>query len=145
MVEIREITSEETTAIRSKILRPGQDIRSCIYPHDNEQSTFHLSAYVNGKQASIVSFYKESNPEFTAENQYRFRGMATLDEYRNMGFASALLGFAFTKLKELNVDLTWCNARINALVLYKKLGMEICSEEFDIPGIGAHLILKLEL
>lgn len=144
-IEIKEIPASETRAIRSVILRPGQDLSTCIYPHDDDEETFHLAAYVNGNQACIVSFYKEQNPAFSASLQYRFRGMATLEEYRNMGLASSLLTKAFARLRASNVDLVWCNARINALGLYKKLNMDICSEEFDIPGIGPHLLLKLAL
>lgn len=145
MVEIKEISSKETVPIRSKILRPGQDISNCIYPHDDDFSTFHLGAYVDGVHACIVSFYREENPNFSSTKQYRFRGMATLEEYRAKGLASSLLSFAFKKLFALNIELCWCNARINALGLYQKLEMEICSEEFDIPGIGPHLLLKLDL
>ena len=145
MIEIKEIASKETISIRSKILRPGQDLSNCIYPLDDDASTFHLAAYVDGEKACIVSFYAEKNPSFSSVKQYRFRGMATLEKYRNMGLASALLKFAFEKLEGLDIDLSWCNARINALGLYQNLGMKICSEEFDIPGIGPHLLLKLDL
>lgn len=145
MIEIREIPAAETTMIRSEILRPGQDLSTCIYPCDEDESTFHLAAYIDGAQACIVSFYKESNPLFSESLQYRFRGMATLENYRKKGLATSLLQFAFNTLKEKNVDLVWCNARINALNLYLKLNMKICSEEFDIPGIGPHLLLKLNL
>jgi GNAT superfamily N-acetyltransferase len=144
-IEIKEIPASGTRAIRSAILRPGQDLSTCIYPHDDDEETFHLAAYVNENQASIVSFYMEQNPAFSALLQYRFRGMATLEEYRNMGLASSLLTNAFDRLRASNVDIVWCNARINALGLYKKLNMDICSEEFDIPGIGPHLLLKLAL
>lgn len=145
MVEIKEIPAAKTRTIRSEILRPGQDLSTCIYPHDEDKSTFHLAAYFESNQACIVSFYRESNPLFSENFQYRFRGMATLEKYRNKGLASSLLQFAFKRLKEKNVDLVWCNARINAINLYLKLNMEICSEEFEIPGIGPHLLLKLNL
>jgi GNAT superfamily N-acetyltransferase len=145
MMEVKEINAAQTTSIRSEILRPGQDISNCIYPHDEDKTTFHIAAFEDDVQASIVSFYLEKNPLFTEETQYRFRGMATLEKYRNKGLASAILHYAFNKLRSQNVDLVWCNARTNALVLYQKLNMEICSEEFDIPGIGPHLLLKLKL
>lgn len=145
MIEIKEIKSEETIALRSKILRPGQDISNCIYTHDDDSSTLHLGAYVDGEQACIVSFYEESSPTFSDAYQYRFRGMATLETHRKKGLASALLAHAFKRLKDLKIDIAWCNARINALGLYQNLGMEICSEEFDIPSIGPHLLLKLDL
>lgn len=145
MIEIKEIPASDTRTIRSLILRPGQDISTCIYPHDDDEDSFHLAVFVDGNKACIASFYKENNPAFEEQNQYRFRGMATLENYRNQGLASALLKNAFDRLRAMKVDLVWCNARINALGLYQKLNMDICSEEFDIPGIGPHLLLKLDL
>lgn len=144
MTMIREIPSKETISIRSEILRPGQDIANCIYPHDDDDDSFHLAAYIDNKQVSIVSFYKEIHPALKGDIQYRFRGMATLEDYRKMGLAASLLKYAFTKMNTLNVGVVWCNARINALGLYQNLGMKIASEEFDIPGIGPHLLLKKE-
>ena len=145
MILIKEIPSKDTLSIRSKILRPGQDLSTCIYPSDDDVDTFHLAAYVDNEKASIVSFYKEKNTAITSDAQYRFRGMATLENFRNIGLASDLLSFAFDKLVKLNIDDIWCNARINALELYRKKGMEICSEEFDIPGIGPHYLMKKSL
>ena len=142
--EIKDIPSKDTISIRSKVLRPGQDISNCIYPHDDDESTFHLASIVDNKEACIVSFYMENNPELKGNDQYRFRGMATLEEFRKQGHASALLKHAFSLLKNKKIDQVWCNARINALDLYINLGMEICSEEFDIPGIGPHLLLKID-
>lgn len=142
MVEIRQILSSETVPIRSIVLRPGQEISACIYPHDEDESTFHLGAFDKNKLVSIVSFYKEEHPELTESEQYRFRGMATLSDYRGKGIASSLLVESFIKLKELNISLVWCNARVSALSLYEKLGMKIASDEFDIPGIGPHYLMK---
>ena len=144
MIEIREIAAKETIAIRSEILRPGQSLDQCIYPHDDDQTSFHLSAYSQGKQASIASFYLEKHPELKGDIQYRFRGMATKVVYRNQGLAGALLTQAFEKLKANHCDVVWCNARVNAIQLYKKMGMEVCSDEFDIPGIGPHFLMKKE-
>ena len=145
MLLIKEITSKDTTPIRSEILRPGQDLSTCIYPSDDDPGAFHLGAFLDGNQVAIVSFYKENNPQLSGKDQYRFRGMATLDKYRNKGYAGSLLVYAFEKIKHLDGDQIWCNARMNAIALYKKMGMEVSSEEFDIPGIGPHLLMKIDL
>ena len=145
MLLIKEISSKDTVALRSEILRPGQDIKNCIYPNDDNEDSFHLAAYLETKQIAIVSFYKEIHPDLNGKLQYRFRGMATINEYRKKGHASSLLHFAFQKIKQLNGDQIWCNARVNAITLYKNIGMKVSSEEFDIPGIGPHLLMKLDL
>ena len=145
MLKIREISSKETTAIRSEVLRPGQPLSACIYPHDDDEETFHIAAYKNDEQACIASFYKEKHPDIDAENQYRFRGMATLEKFRRQGIASALLSEAFDRIKKEGAEMVWCNAREIALDLYLNLGMEIASEQFDIPGIGPHYLMKKAL
>lgn len=142
MLKIREISAKETTPIRSVVLRPGQPLSACIYPHDEDEDTFHMGAYVNDEQACIASFYKEKHPDIEADIQYRFRGMATLEKFRRKGIASALLKKAFERIKKDGAEMVWCNARLNALDLYLNLGMEIASEEFDIPGIGPHYLMK---
>lgn len=141
MIEIKQIEAAESIEIRSQVLRPGQAISACIYPHDNDEESFHLGAYFDGKLVSIVSFYLENHPNFKEEGQYRFRGMATLPNYRGKGLARAMLSEAFKKIKLIKSPLVWCNARILAVNLYEKLGMEIASEQFDIPGIGPHYLM----
>ena len=145
MLLIKEISSKETVPIRSKILRPGQDLKTCVYPLDDDTNTFHLGAIIDSKLIGIVSFYNENNPALDGKVQYRFRGMATLIEYRKKGYASSMLHFAFDKIKQLKGDQVWCNARMNAISLYKNMGMEVSSEEFDIPGIGPHLLMKKDV
>ena len=71
--------------------------------------------------------------------------MATLEKFRRQGIASALLREAFEKIKKEGAEMVWCNAREIALDLYLNLGMEIASEEFDIPGIGPHYLMKKAL
>ncbi len=144
MIEIREIKSKDTIPIRSEILRPGQNLDTCIYPHDDDCTSFHLAAFSSGEQTSIASFYLEIHPDLEGSIQYRFRGMATKVAYRNQGLAGALLTYAFEKIKALDCNVVWCNARVNAIQLYMKMGMEICSDEFDIPGIGPHFLMKKE-
>ncbi|MBG31354.1 MAG: hypothetical protein CMI31_15360 [Opitutae bacterium] len=36
----------------------------------------------------------------------------------------------------------WCNARLAAIPLYKRLGFEEVGQPFDIPGIGPHLVMR---
>jgi predicted GNAT family N-acyltransferase len=35
----------------------------------------------------------------------------------------------------------WCNARVPAISLYARAGFEVESEEFEIPGIGPHVVM----
>ena len=142
---IKTIESSQTTSIRHQILRTGQPIETCYYPNDSAPETFHLGVFVDDKLIAIGSFYAEQQPDLDYSTQCRFRGIATLPEYRNHGYAYALIEFAINKLKALGVEVIWCNARTSALGLYKKLGMKVVSDEFEIEGIGPHLVMALEI
>jgi predicted GNAT family N-acyltransferase len=139
---IKEINASDTTAIRHQILRTGQPIETCFYPGDNDSNTFHLGVFEKDRLVSIASFYKENQSDIPLTVQYRFRGIATLPPFRNRGFAAAMINSAIKKLKTKNVEVIWCNARTSALGLYKKLGFKIVSDEFEIEGIGAHVVMR---
>ena len=76
---------------------------------------------------------------------YQLRGMATHPRFNGKGYGKALIDFAIEYLKEYNTDYLWCNARSSAAGFYKKIGFETESPEFDIPGIGFHYEMKLNL
>ena len=142
---IKTIESSQTTSIRHQILRTGQPIETCFYPNDNAPETFHLGVFIDDDLVAIGSFYAEKQADLNFTTQCRFRGVATLPAYRNQGYAYALIEFAIEKIKPLGYEVIWCNARTSALGLYKKLGMKVVSEEFEIEGIGPHLVMALEL
>jgi GNAT superfamily N-acetyltransferase len=142
---VREIKSLDTTAIRHQILRAGQAIETCFYPADDDIDTFHLGIFENNQLISIGSFYAENQPDLPFLAQYRFRGIATLPDFRNRGFAAAMINHAIDRLKLKGTQVIWCNARTSALGLYKKLGFKIVSDEFVIAGIGPHVVMMLDI
>ena len=144
-MEIKSIKAAETMGIRHRILRAGQPIEHCIYPHDNNEDTFHLGVFEKNNLISIGSFYSEKQSDLPYATQCRFRGIATLPEYRNRGLATAIIEFAIDRLKTAGVEAIWCNARTSALGLYKKLGFDAVSDEFEIEGIGPHLVMMLRI
>lgn len=141
MIQVKPINPEDTYPIRHKILRPNQLIEACQYDTDHKKDSFHLGAFLNGKLISIASFYKEQNLYFDAELQYRLRGMATLEEYRNQKAGSSLIQYAETLLKERKVGLWWCNARTSVSNYYKKQGLQEHGEVFEIDSIGPHKLM----
>ena len=140
-MQIKEITAKETHHVRHLVLRQNQPLSACIYPHDEDDFTLHLGVFIQSDLASIVSFYKEVSPDISAKSQYRFRGMATLPDHRSKGYGSALLAYGENILKERNVEIVWCNARVSALPFYLKLNYTDLPHIFDIPGIGPHKVM----
>ncbi|MBS4221726.1 GNAT family N-acetyltransferase [Lederbergia citrea] len=144
-IEIRVIKPEETYPIRHFVLRPNQMLKNCVYPGDQDVSTFHLGAFYEGKLVGIASYYLEGNPEFKEETQYRLRGMATLTEYRGMEAGKQLIREAEKIMKNRGAELWWCNARTSASGFYEKLGLSVHGEVFDIDPIGPHKMMVRNL
>jgi predicted GNAT family N-acyltransferase len=136
MFQIKEISAEETYAIRLEMLRKGIDL-PVEFSGDFDESTFHLGAFENDVLIGIASFMKTNNSSFS-EEQYQLRGMAILLIVRGKGYGKAMLHEAFEELKRKKIPILWCNARVVALDFYQKLGFEIIGEPFDISQIGTH-------
>ncbi len=145
-MEVKQIDAKDTYNIRHEILRPDGNIEDCQFPGDNDELSFHLGAYIDDKLVSVASFYMDNHPTIDADYQFRLRGMATLQEHSGQGMSSALLRTAFPLIKKNHVNTLWCNARLSAAGFYEKVGFETIGEEFDIEGIGPHILMikKLE-
>jgi len=143
VIQLNSANLHHLHALRSQVLRPGLPIEASYYPEDTQDETLHLAIGDNQEQLSaIATFIEQKSPLFAQQQQYRLRGMATAELKRRQGLGSRLLLAAFLILKGRNIELIWCNARVNALSFYKYHGFKIIGEEFDIPGIGPHFIMK---
>ena len=71
--------------------------------------------------------------------------MATLSEVRGRGFGRLLLEAAVGLAADRGSRLIWANARTSALGFYERNGFERVGEEFEIPAIGPHFLLKMPL
>jgi predicted GNAT family N-acyltransferase len=123
------------------MLRPDSPIERCKFAGDEEDQTFHLGAFMDNKLVSVASFYFEKHPDLEEPFQFRLRGMATLPDYQHKGLSTELLKMAFPIIKQNFCHLVWCNARVTAVEFYQKVGFEKVGEQFDIPGIGPHLLM----
>lgn len=143
---VKQINANDTRDIRHKVLRQGHPVESCTFSGDEDEQSFHLGAFENGKLISVASFYFERNDLFDEPNQYRLRGMATLKEHQRKGYSSELLKMAFPIIKQNFCTMLWCNARTQAVGFYQKVGFEKFGEEFDIVNVGPHFLMfkKLE-
>ena len=67
--------------------------------------------------------------------------MATDADVRGAGFGAALLGGCIGRATASGGAELWCNARMPAVGFYRRAGFEVVSEEFDVPGIGVHVVM----
>jgi GNAT superfamily N-acetyltransferase len=138
---IRQITDQETHAVRHPILRPGKPVSTCIFKGDELKTTIHLGLYVNSEIIGVASFLKNPYRPLHYKNQYQLRGMAILETFQRKGLGNKLIIHAENLLKPLGVNVIWCNAREIAVNFYKRNGFKIISKPFDIPKIGIHYVM----
>ena len=138
---ITEVKASKIRRVRYRNLREGKPYSTTSYKRDDENTTFHLACIYNNKIISCATFYPENNKFFLKENAYRLRGMATDLEYRKKGIGKKIMLQAFEKIKKKKGTLLWCNARLVAIEFYKKLGLQIKGEEFNIKDIGPHYLM----
>ena len=141
---VKFIRAEEVLPLRSLMLRKGKPLAECVFEGDTAYDTFHLGYINDGEVRSVATFMR--NDFFPDEGEgYQLRGMATHPDEGGKGYGTALINFAIEYLREYNTDYLWCNARSSAADFYKRIGFISQSPEFDIPGIGFHYEMKLNL
>ncbi|MFT4576753.1 MAG: GNAT superfamily N-acetyltransferase [Polaribacter sp.] len=136
MVVIKQISAEETYAIRLETLRNGIDL-PVQFSGDFDSETFHLGVFEDDELKGISSFMKTTNELFDTP-QYQLRGMATLPNARGKGFGKLMLQYSFSHLRENKINTLWCNAREIALDFYLKEGFLEKGVSFEIQQIGIH-------
>jgi ribosomal protein S18 acetylase RimI-like enzyme len=80
-----------------------------------------------------------------ADGHWRVRGMATEPGARGRGVGSAVLAALVEHAAEQGATRVWCNARKPAQSLYERAGFRVVSEEFELPHIGPHLVMELDV
>ena len=139
MYEVRTIQAKQAYPLRSSVLRPNQDISSCIFKGDKSSSTIHLGVFLKNEIVAIGSFMPSS------KNEVQIRGMATHSNFLEKGLASKLLIYGEEVFKRQGFQKSWCNARKTAQGFYLKNNYHIVGEYFEIPNIGQHIVMKKNL
>lgn len=152
---IRPIESADTWDLRGRVLRPGQPLAACRLPGDEVEGAFHLGAFdSDGALLGVASFHPEAAPPclpelapdtLASDGSWRLRGMATAPAARGRGHGAALLRAGLTELARRGGRLLWCNARLSAVDFYARQGLARAGADFDIPGIGGHVVMWREL
>jgi GNAT superfamily N-acetyltransferase len=152
----RRLSSTETIPLRHAVLRPDGASIDCVFPGDDDDPTFHAGVDLDGRIVSIASIYRESRPldaagaapcggDHAAGTAWRLRGMATEPGLQRTGAGTIALQACIAHAREHRGTLAWCNARIEAVGFYEKLGWTVLGTQFDIPTIGPHLVMELRL
>ena len=148
--QAQRLQPEEIQQLRNEVLWPHKTFENCILETDHFPSTFHFGVKVEGLTVATVTLQQEKTDKLKQdsskgvsqgavhENQYRLRAMAVREGYRGQGFGDAIVEAGLNHLRELGVEVVWCDARIAALNFYRRLQFEELEEEYEIPIIGLH-------
>ena len=139
MKKICKIKPEETYAIRRDVLRKNIDLPYKL-EGDFDEETIHLGLFIDSRVVSIVTLIKRSHFKLKGE-QYQLRGMATLPEYKGLGYGRALVLKAEKLLSDKKVEKIWCNARVSALGFYKSVNYNIRGDRFTVDRVGEHYMM----
>ncbi|MCW2921834.1 MAG: acetyltransferase [Thermoleophilia bacterium] len=153
---VQRISATQTHPLRMAVLRPGAPKAECEFPGDEDELTFHAGAELDGRIVSIASLYLEPRPvdaaggapvapDHGAGTAWRLRGMATEPGLRKCGAGRAALEACEAHAREHGATLAWCNARVEAVGFYERLGWTVLGEEFDIPTVGPHFVMERSL
>jgi GNAT superfamily N-acetyltransferase len=135
----RIISSQETRSLRHLVLwthLPSPDV--CVIDIDNREDAFHVGIFDQHSLVSIGSFFAMESPRLKMKPQYRLRAMATDPDYRRMHAGRLLIDFAVERLRNENIQVLWCDARLIAVPFYESLGFNKEPDVYDVPLIGPH-------
>jgi len=143
---IRAIAAEDTVAVRWPVLRPRFPRETAVFEGDAAPGTLHFGAFDGEVLVAVASIYLAPFPaQPDVSPAMQLRGMATLPPVRGKGFGKMLLDTCVAAARENGARLIWCNARTSAADFYAKNGWQIAGVEFDIPTVGPHFRMFLEL
>ncbi|MFD0992050.1 GNAT family N-acetyltransferase [Tenacibaculum geojense] len=134
---VKKITPEETYFLRKNVLRKNIDL-PYKFQGDLNKETFHLGVFNNSEIVCIGTFMSSNLNQLQGNKHYQLRGMATAENSRGNGFGLALIKESVTILKSKNVDYLWCNARVEAVGFYQKLGFKVIGKSFNVEKVGEH-------
>jgi len=126
---------ERLWELRGKVLRPGKPPETWRFAEDRDATTLHLGAFTPHQDLLGVLTLLENQG-------LQLRGMAVDAEARRRGIGSALLEAAYAAAIERSFSSLWCNARAVAVEFYASGGWVVESDAFDVPGIGAHYVMR---
>ena len=137
-IQAQMLETEEIQQLRNEVLWPHKSFENCILDTDRLPSTFHFGVQLDGLTVATVTLQQENSSKLPQEKQYRLRAMAVREGYRGQGFGDAIVDAGLNHLRELGVEVVWCDARVAALNFYRRLQFDELEEEYEIPIIGLH-------
>lgn len=143
---IKELDIKDIKHLRHQVLwQHKSSSDECVIEQDELETTFHIGAVKNGIVVGTSTFIVNIKNDFDTVSQYRLRAMATAKSVRREGLGRQMIDFVIKKLKQMNVELLWCDARLEATGFYNKMGFKTKGDIYNVPQIGPHKLMYIEL
>jgi GNAT superfamily N-acetyltransferase len=101
---------------------------------------FAVGAFEADRLVAVGLIGPEGEP-----GEWRVRGMATLPEMRGRGAGGAVLEALLDRARDSGATAVWANVRTPARTLYERAGLEVVSDQFELPQIGPHVVMRRPL
>ncbi|MEP2781774.1 MAG: GNAT family N-acetyltransferase [Pseudoruegeria sp.] len=124
--EFRTLSPQATLALRQAVLWPEKPIADLTVP--NDETALHLGLFIKDQHIGVASFFPDNLT-------VRLRKMAIANSHQGRGLGATLLQEGAHRLKHDGYRELWCDARVNALGFYQKLGFNIDPDRFEKSGL----------
>ena len=141
---VGRVPIERTYELRKAVLRPYlPEDEPYVLADDHLPTTVSFGAITADDRVIGVGRLTPEPPPFATERErsWRLRGMATSPETRNLGVGSAVLSALIGHVADSGGGILWCNARVAALGLYRRGGLQRWGEVWEEPHIGPHVVM----
>ncbi len=135
---VRPVALEETRSLRRSVLRPHQTLQE-LASHEPPEA-FAAGAFQGQELIGVGLIGRDGAP-----GAWRVRGMATVPQARGRGAGTAILDELVRHAREQGAANVWASVRPPARSLYERAGFRQTSEVFDVPRIGPHVMMSLDL
>ena len=143
MTELVLVDAEAVRPLRQEVLRPGQPPENSVYPQDADSRTMHAAVRLEdgGEIVAVGTLLPDPRDKDDAASEvWRIRGMAVDPDRRRMGFGAQVLKMLQAVVQARGGGV-WANVRTPAREFYAAHGFEAHGEEYELPGIGPHVLM----
>lgn len=146
-IDVRVVPVAEVMSLRARVLRAGRPLADAQLEGDDDPGTVVLAAYTGSQDGpvSTATLMDQPCPWRPGLPAVRLRAMATDGSVRGQGIGALVLAAAVGRARVSGADVLWCLARTGARSFYDRAGFTVDGGEFDVPGIGPHLRMDLDL
>jgi len=135
---VRPVSLQQTRELRQAILRPHQTVAEMA--GGEAPGAFAVGAFDGEQLLAVGLIAPDGEPD-----SWRVRGMATEAHARGRGAGSAILAALLQHARARGAVRVWCTARAPSRAFYERAGMSATSGEFDVPEIGPHLVMEVDV